>query len=678
VETDQAFLAMRKWLAVMRHAWYPAELHFTVSCHDGQLAMGWEITCARTDDAHLVAESMTVAAAATTVWLGLGAATWERPWPALPPASHRFRAIPRREDEMVAVRALPWIAVAERTGTWHLRMTLLGTGAPCEPRFGPRGTRDRDDRAPVDENGSWRDAWEDDRVGDVDGQRALPIELVLHGTGSLAPVLASLVAEDTRGSEQLIPVPADHRDSTDVLWVSPELVAHLLCAPARVPGLLPSHPPSSPQDLFARLDETANGHRLVIGASGQGKTTLLAHLGDRALEGGSSVVAVDTHDGALVRTLAERSRRHGHRPLVVQLRDPSSGGRYPSLDVLKPPPGVSADAWADALWLLFRSVLWADMPTQAIGKVGERAGRAMLRAVVRDPVREATLQDWPRLLDPHDGWRSELLARIDDQDLTRIFAREIMPMVTSRDPDNAAIWLVSLAEPVIGNPATAAILSTPHNAVPLEEALAEGRPVLIHAPGSVLGDAGASLVSAVVMNRASLAARRTPPAAGVCLIADEFHRHPSSLYERDIPEMRKFGADYVLATQSLHQLTSRLRDIVLANVGAVLAFRTSPHDSDQLSELYPSISRKELQTLPRHHVAVTTFESDAVLATPPPLPVPDEVPTWQPDVEDVGAPRRQRGTGQGVRHVTAALGKVDPAGHRSRHPASDRATDGGG
>jgi hypothetical protein len=54
-------------------------------------------------------------------------------------------------------------------------------------------------------------------------------------------------------------------------------------------------------------------------------------------------------------------------------------------------------------------------------------------------------------------------------------------------------------------------------------------------------------------------------------------------------------------------------------VGAIAAYWVSPADSLLFDGVFPSIAVRQLQTLARHTLALTTFEFDVVL--PRPLPV---------------------------------------------------------
>src|SRR5262249_58828410 len=101
------------------------------------------------------------------------------------------------------------------------------------------------------------------------------------------------------------------------------------------------------------------------------------------------------------------------------------------------------------------------------------------------------------------------------------------------------------------------------------------------------GEDAAALVGATILNlvaltvgeQAALDARQRRPAT---LFVDEFHTMPGADYEGILAELAKYGANLVLATQSLAQLGAldreqhrALRATVFANLDGLFAFHTS-------------------------------------------------------------------------------------------------------
>jgi hypothetical protein len=78
----------------------------------------------------------------------------------------------------------------------------------------------------------------------------------------------------------------------------------------------------------------------------------------------------------------------------------------------------------------------------------------------------------------------------------------------------------------------------------------------------------------------------------VTLVVDEFHTIPGADYEQVLGELAKYGANMVLATQTLSRLdrltdaqrTRNLRAAVFANLDGLFAFHTSAEDARYLAE----------------------------------------------------------------------------------------------
>jgi hypothetical protein len=217
-----------------------------------------------------------------------------------------------------------------------------------------------------------------------------------------------------------------------------------------------------------------------------------------------------------------------------------------------------------------------------------------------------------RLIDPgEETFRRSVLTRVADEDLTRAVLSEIMPMVTSRQPDNAAVWISSKFGP-LATPATRAILEGHTNRVPVEEAICRGWSLFVHAPAAGLGEDASRILVAALLHRVWGAMRRTPDMAPVTLILHEWQKYASHFTCVLLAEARKYGGRLVMANQNLAQLLSPVRETFLSNIGALAAYRVGPADASLLDGIFPTISTRTMQTLPRHTLALSTFDSDLV------------------------------------------------------------------
>ena len=91
-----------------------------------------------------------------------------------------------------------------------------------------------------------------------------------------------------------------------------------------------------------------------------------------------------------------------------------------------------------------------------------------------------------------------------------------------------------------------------------------------------------NLVDAVIREQGGL-----PPEKrrGALVVVDEMQSMPGVDYESMLSELGKFGASFVLATQSLAKLddlSPTMRDTLLANVGCLAIFQVAGNDARQL------------------------------------------------------------------------------------------------
>ena len=107
----------------------------------------------------------------------------------------------------------------------------------------------------------------------------------------------------------------------------------------------------------------------------------------------------------------------------------------------------------------------------------------------------------------------------------------------------------------------------------------------------------AALIGGTLVNLAARAISGQallPPAARkpVTLVVDEFHTLPGADYEQVLGELAKYGANVLLATQTLSRLdrltdaqrTRNLRASVFSNLDGLFAFHTSAEDAAYLAE----------------------------------------------------------------------------------------------
>jgi hypothetical protein len=304
-----------------------------------------------------------------------------------------------------------------------------------------------------------------------------------------------------------------------------------------------------------------DGHQVVLGASGAGKTTLVANRAAAAIRGGIPIVAVDLH-GDLA-------------PAIVARLSPAERTRVVAVDVdRRPVLGIAALAGlgdrAAAQFVAAVKRLSPDGSEVYWGFRLERVFDAFVRLVQESG---GSLTDLYALLtDPDRREAARLATR--SVELGR-FLDELGPIVR-RTPEFLWSAAARLAKVVLV-PELAELLSPPDGGVPVEEVVAAGRSVLVRIPFTSVGPEAAAFAGSLILARTylGLAARRGPAteAAPVFVVLDEVQGLAPRLVAEMLTEGRKFGLRLIVATQYPERLAPEVRHAAAGVGRSVVVFR---------------------------------------------------------------------------------------------------------
>ncbi len=307
---------------------------------------------------------------------------------------------------------------------------------------------------------------------------------------------------------------------------------------------------------------TEDGHSVILGSSGAGKTTFLAECAARTVAGGGTVLAVDLH-GDLGPAIVARLDRDGRRRVVAV--DASE----------RPVVGVAAlrraDPRAAAHFVAAVKRLSPDGSEVYWGFRLERIFDAFVRLVQETG---GSIDDLYALLTDGDRRDAARLATREPE-LAR-FLRELDPVVR-RTPD--FLWgAASRLAKIVLVPELRELLAPTGEEVPLEELFDAPGAVIVRAPFASLGPEAASFAASLIVARAYLgtAARRRPGGAHrpLTFVLDEVQGLSPRLVAEMLSEGRKFGVRLVIASQYPERLAPELR-LAAAGVGrGVVVFRT--------------------------------------------------------------------------------------------------------
>jgi hypothetical protein len=360
-------------------------------------------------------------------------------------------------------------------------------------------------------------------------------------------------------------------------------------------------------------------HTHLLGATGSGKSTLIANLALADIAAGRGVV-VDPK-GDLVTDLLERMPEAAVGRVV--LLDPDEHAAPPTMNVLD---GDDPDLAVDHLVGILHRI-W-------IAHWGPRIDdvlRASCLTLLRRP--GATLADVPRLLaDP--SFRRPYLVGLDDpiglggfwawyeQQSPASQAQMIGPIMTRL----RAFLLRGFVRAVVGSATSSFDMA----------GVLDGGILLVRLPKGLLGDDTARLLGSFVVARVWQAATarartgqrlRTPAS----LYVDECQNFLNLPYrlEELLPEARGYGLALHLAHQHLGQLPAELYHALSANARTKVYFTCSPEDARLLERhVAPHLSAHDLAHLGAYQAAVRLVAGGSELpaCTVRTRPAPDPIP----------------------------------------------------
>ena len=159
-----------------------------------------------------------------------------------------------------------------------------------------------------------------------------------------------------------------------------------------------------------------------------------------------------------------------------------------------------------------------------------------------------------------------------------------------------------------------AILGQSRSTIDLRETILDGGILLVSTAQGAVGRDVSALVGASLLNLVDSVLREQESVSlsqrrGALVVVDEMQSLPGVDYESMLSELGKYGASFILATQSLaklEDLSPTMRDTLLANVGCLAVFQVAGNDARQLVwELGKErVTEDDVTSLDVHHCYV--------------------------------------------------------------------------
>lgn len=340
-------------------------------------------------------------------------------------------------------------------------------------------------------------------------------------------------------------------------------------------------------------------HTQILGATGTGKSSLLAGLVREVTSMGFGVSVIEPHGTLVERIVDELPAGMVDRTVVVR----SADDRNPvPLNVLR---SEDSETVSEVMLQVLREL--HDPRDQGfLGPRFER-GYGLLLGALRELLGEsANLASLPLVMRSREHLEQIAAAispgRPELAEMLRVEFARLRP----EDFGEIAAWINSKFQRLVSTAQMRAILSTGEDAVDVTEIIDDQHLLLVDLASPTVGPLGAQLLGEMwLVKHWQALSRRSTPDQPHLLIVDEAHLFASGLLPRLLAEARKFGVGVVIAHQHLEQLSPVLRDAALATTSNVVVFRSGPREAESALSRLGAWPGGLLTRLPRLQAAAT-------------------------------------------------------------------------
>ena len=362
-----------------------------------------------------------------------------------------------------------------------------------------------------------------------------------------------------------------------------------------------------PDDLLRR-------HHLYVARTRMGKSTLMHHLVAHKMRekaagrDNDAIVVIDPHTDLVGRNPRTRPESLIDRVRLIDLSDES---RAPGINLLDTRIFADRDRTADSVVRVAKG-LWEQWGPR-MQSILEQTVKTLHEANEQvEADRQYTILDGLRLLS-NDPFRNSVLAKVSDPYLLEWWARDFGSWHRQYRAEALAPVQTRLSYYASSKRARA-ILGQRRSTIDLRRVIHDGGVLLVSTSQGTVGRDVAALVGASLLNLVDAVIREQGSVSlrerrGALVVVDEMQSMPGVDYESMLSELGKFGASFVLATQSLAKLddlSRTMRDTLLANVGCLAVFQVAGNDARTLVwELGKDrVTEDDIVSLPVHHCYV--------------------------------------------------------------------------
>ena len=333
-------------------------------------------------------------------------------------------------------------------------------------------------------------------------------------------------------------------------------------------------------------------HTYVIGSTGMGKSILLTNIAYQDMCDGRGFAFIDPHGDAVDLLL---SKVPPERMDDVILFEPGNLERPVGMNMFE----FTSEDQKDFIVQEGLNMLVSLYDPGNQGIFGPRAQHMFRNAallLMSDPA-GGTFIDIPRcFIDPE--FVKKKLRYVTDKTVYDYWTKEFPASQKSNDAGEVTSWFVSKWGPFLSNKMMRNILGQTKSGFNIREIMDNKKILLVNLSKGRTGEMNAKLLGMIFVMKFQAAAmsRADMPEderEDFCLFVDEFQNFATESFESILSEARKYRLNLVLANQFMTQLTDKIREAILGNVGTIMSGRLGVTDAELMEKAFSPIFTAE-------------------------------------------------------------------------------------
>lgn len=348
-------------------------------------------------------------------------------------------------------------------------------------------------------------------------------------------------------------------------------------------------------------------HTYMIGQTGVGKSGFISNLAFQDMHEGRGFALIDPH-GDLVEDLLANVPKERVEDII-----------YFNPGDLENPIGLNLFEWdtedqkdflvQESINMLYS--LYDPGHTGIVGPRLEHIFRNCALLLMADPA-GGTFIDIPKLLVDDEFMKSKL-KYVTDRNVLDFWTKEYPASQRSNESGEVTSWVVSKFGPFLSNTMMRNIMGQTKSGFNIRDIMDNDKILLVNLSKGKMGELNSKLIGMIFVMKFQAAAMARADMAeedrkDFCLFVDEFQNFATESFESILSEARKYRLNLVLGNQFMTQLTDKIREAIIGNVGTVISGRIGVTDAELMVKKYqPVFDAEDLTKLPNYQAIASVM-----------------------------------------------------------------------